>query len=328
MQDSNPTLSEAPPAYPAAPVRRRRSAGGTLLAMLLAFVLGAALVAYLAWRGDLARVLPRHDQSGQSSATDGAGAASTGASRSPNNGQGRSTPAPAQVSSLEMRLAMLEDRFSRLDFEARAASGNAGRAEALLIAAAARRAIERGDALGFIGDQLNLRFGDAQPQAVQTIAAFARAPVTIDELSSRLEALTPDLTDTSRTQNLWSRTRQELVDLFTVHSDSPTLLQPEARIDRARTMLTAQRIDNAIDEVERLPGAEAAQRWIADARRFEEAQRALALIETTALLEPRKLKDGAGQQVAQPSPLAASPVATAATTPATAAPEPGATPAR
>ncbi|WP_236555053.1 hypothetical protein [Novosphingobium sp. 9U] len=270
--------------------------------MLLAFLAGAGGVAYLAWHGDLARYLPAPSNAGQSSATGGAQDA-VGSGAASQVAGGRTQPAMNAVVSMEARLAMLEDRFSRLDFQASAASGNAARAEALLIASSARRLVERGAQLGFVADQLTLRFGDAQPQAVQTITTFARNPVTIDQLTARLEALAPDLTDTSQSMNLWSRTRQEVANLFTVHSDSPTLLTPAARIDRARLMLTARRIDNAIDEVERMPGAEAAQKWIADARRFEDAQRALDLIETTAMLEPRRLKDGSGQDVTQSSPL-------------------------
>ena len=209
----------------------------------------------------------------------------------------------AAMTAMETRLALLEDRFSRLNFQANAASGHAARAEGLLIAFAARRTIERGEPLGYVADQLTLRFADAQPQAVETITEFARRPVTLDQLSARLEALAPDLTDTSRDRTLWERARVELSNLFTVRSDSPTLVAPAARIDRARLMLTARRIGPAIDEVERLPGAEAARTWIADARRFQEAQRALDRIETTAMLEPRRLKDGSGQEVDEPSPL-------------------------
>lgn len=315
MQDDYPNVAEAvgpeatgsqAPYAPAAPITttpRRRSMRTVFLAMLLAFLAGAGGVAYLAWHGELARYLPARGTSGERSATGGAQDAAGGAP-TPNEGSRAATPNEA-VTSMEARLAMLEDRFSRLDFEANAASGNAARAEALLIASSARRLIERGAPLSFVSDQLNLRFGDAQPQAVQTITDFARNPVILDQLTARLEALAPDLTDTSQSMNLWSRTRQELASLFTVRSDSPTLLTPAARIDRARLMLTARRIDNAIDEVERMPGADAAQKWIADARRFEDAQRALDLIETTAMLEPRRLRDGSGQDVTQPSPLSA-----------------------
>lgn len=310
MQDdlTTPRIVGSPMADPAPanafhpePKRRRGSAGNVLLAMLIAFLIGAGGVAYLAWHGDLSRYLPARSAFGQSSATGGDRSATAGSRQGAAPVQAI-THQQAQVVSLESRMAMLEDRFSRLDFEANAASGNAARAESLLIALSARRIIERGEQLGYVSDQLKLRFADAQPKAVDTIIAFSRNPVTLDELGARLEALAPNLTNTAQ-GNLLARAREELRALFTVHSDSPTLLQPAARIDRARLMLTARRIDNAIDEVERLPGADAAQTWIADARRFDEAERALDLIETTAMLEPRRLRDGSGQEVDQPSPL-------------------------
>ena len=43
---------------------------------------------------------------------------------------------------------------------------------------------------------------------------------------------------------------------------------------------------------------------IADARRYEAVQKALDLLETTAMLEPNKLQDSTGQALDQPSPLA------------------------
>lgn len=297
MQDDIPTIVMDGPTPPA----RRKSSAWPALLTLLAFLLGAGLVAYFAWTGDLARYLPAKSSTNVAGATSGA-SSDTSAATAANTAPQAARAGPAVVS-LEARLAMLEDRFSRIDFKADAASGNAARAEGLLIASSARRLIERGEPLGYVADQLQLRFADAQPQAVATITAFSRSPVTIDQLTARLEALAPDLTDTSEDTNFLDRTRQELASLFTVHSDSPSLLAPEARIDRARLMLTARRIGSAIDEVERLPGAEAANKWIADARRFDDAQKALDLLETTAMLEPRRLKDGSGQDVDQPSPL-------------------------
>ena len=67
---------------------------------------------------------------------------------------------------LGVRMAELEQRMTKLNFEAEAASGNAARAEGLLIAAAARRTVERGAPLGYLEDQLKLRFANAQPNAV------------------------------------------------------------------------------------------------------------------------------------------------------------------
>ena len=74
------------------------------------------------------------------------------------------------------------------------------------------------------------------------------------------------------------------------------------RLDRARLFLESGRTDSAIAEVRNLPGAESAEGWLRDAERYAAAQRALDLIETAAVLEPRRLRDGAGNRVEQPSP--------------------------
>lgn len=327
MHDDNSTFSSATatPAAAYAP-RRSRSGAGTVLAVLVAFLIGAGLTAYAAWRGDLDAYLPARPGNAQAIATDDGTDTAGGATGVRAQGDEPSVQTGqrlAAMTAMETRLALLEDRFSRLNFQANAASGHAARAEGLLIAFAARRTIERGEPLGYVADQLTLRFADAQPQAVETITEFARRPVTLDQLSARLEALAPDLTDTSRDRTLWERARVELSNLFTVRSDSPTLVAPAARIDRARLMLTARRIGPAIDEVERLPGAEAARTWIADARRFQEAQRALDRIETTAMLEPRRLKDGSGQEVDEPSPLSTPAPSLAPATTATPGAQPG-----
>ncbi|WP_159977221.1 MULTISPECIES: hypothetical protein [unclassified Novosphingobium] len=287
MQDISAPLT--PPV--SAPPPRTRSAGPTLFVALIAFVLGAALVAWLATRGYLATLIPQPPQAPITAAQPVAPPPSTEAQMS-------------AIGTVEGRLAMLEDRLSRLDVQTHAAAGNAGRAEGLLIAFAARRMVDRGEPLGHVADQLRLRFMNAQPRAVQTVIDFARNPVTIDGLAARLEALSPELTVTQSDESLWDRARHEVTSLFVVRRDSGALASPAARIDRARVMLTARRIDNAIGEVERLPGADAADTWIADARRFEATQKALDLLETTAMLEPARLQDGAGQSVDQPSPLA------------------------
>lgn len=286
MQDIPPPASTAAPET----IYRGRSAGMTLFVALIAFVIGAGLVAWMAERGYLHTLI------------DGGNAAPQAAAPAP-----RAVPAaPAQLGQLatvEGRLAMIEDRISRIDFQTDAAAGNAGRAEGLLIAFAARRMVDRGEPLGYVADQLRLRFMNAQPRAVQTVVEFAANPVTIDALSARLEALSPELTVTNTDRSLWDRTRQEFTALFVVRRDSAALANPTARIERARLMLTAKRIDSAIGEVERLPGADAAETWIADARRYEAVQKALDLLETTAMLEPNRLQDATGRTVDQPSPL-------------------------
>lgn len=285
---------------------RPRSRSITVFIALMAFIMGAALVAWAASHGYLSGVLTSPEAQETTEAV-----AETLVEPAALPNAAATAPAPktsaaqmAAISSVEGRLAMLEDRISRLDFQTDAASGNAARAEGLLIAFAARRMIDRGEPLSYVADQLKLRFMNAQPRAVDTIIAFSKSPVTIDELSARLEALSPGLTGVETKESLWDRARHEFGALFVIRRDSSALVSPSARIDRAKVMLTARRISNAVAEVERLPGAEQAQTWIADARRYEDVQHALDLLETTAMLEPTRLKDAEGHKVDQPSPLA------------------------
>ncbi|WP_230206814.1 hypothetical protein [Novosphingobium sp. Gsoil 351] len=223
------------------------------------------------------------------------------------------TPAPSAAdlesaqTALGVRMAELEQRMTRLNLEAEAASGNAARAEGLLIAAAARRAVERGAPLGFLEDQLKLRFGNAQPNAVTTLVEVSRSPVTLDALEQGLAALEPTLVAPPRDVNVVTRVRTELASLFVIRRASAPSPAPEQRYGRARTFLETGRAEAAIDEVRRMPGHDAAGNWLALAERYVRAQRALDLIETAAILEPRDLNDGSGAPVTTPSAAASAP---------------------
>ena len=128
--------------------------------------------------------------------------------------------------------------------------------------------------------------------------------MTLDQLSTQLDVLAPDLSADEADASGWTRVKQELSNLFVVRRESAPSRQPEDRIARAKLLLNTGRIDRAIEEVQRLPNADAAQDWIANARRYASAQRALDLIETAAMLEPKRLQDSEGRKVDQPSPLA------------------------
>lgn len=290
----------------------RRKAGSTqaiIGVVLSSLLLGALLIGYFFyWHKDDA-ALPG-DQ--QAIASDGTGPAVQ-------------TPAPAgaadqratvaemavatkevervseQQGGLDQRLAAAEQRLARLDLQAQAAAGNAARAEGLLIAFASRRAIERGVELGYLADQLRLRFGDAWPNAVRTIITFSRDPVTLDQLVGRLEALGPQLNERDRSLS-WDGIKRELGQLFVIRRQDTPSPQPERRLERARMFLETGRVDAAIGEVRNLPGAAKAESWIADAERYRDVLEALDRVETAAVLEPRMLRDGAGNPVEQPSP--------------------------
>ena len=237
-------------------------------------------------------------------------AANPGASgtRTPNARQTASQASAARVEQqqggIEQRLAEAEARLSRLDLQAQAAAGNAARAEGLLISFATRRSIERGAELGYLADQLRLRFGDALPNAVRTLTDMSRNPVTLDQLLARLEGLEPKLRASPEEPSL-QRLRRELSNLFIIRRQSAPSPRPQRRIERARMFLETGRYEAAIEEVQHMPGAEEADQWVTDVRRYAAAQRALDLIETAAVLEPRKLRDGSGERIDQPSPAVA-----------------------
>ncbi|AWW75370.1 hypothetical protein CD351_13115 [Erythrobacter sp. KY5] len=207
-----------------------------------------------------------------------------------------------QQGGLDQRLAAAEQRLARLDLQAQAAAGNAARAEGLLIAFATRRAVERGAELGYLADQLRLRFSDQWPNAVNTIITFARNPIRYDNLTARLDGLGPQLVE--RDEGIsWERMQREMSQLFVIRRESTPSSQPERRLDRARIALEQGRYQNAIDEIRGMPGAEQAESWIADAERFRDAMQALEVIETAAVLDQSGLRDGAGNVVRQPSPV-------------------------
>lgn len=208
------------------------------------------------------------------------------------------------ANALAARVAELEQRLSRITLEAESASGNASRAEGLLVAFAVRRALDRGLSLGYLDAQLRLRFGDDQPNAVKTIIDTSREPVTLEQLRAELDTLAPELVGRSGDNgSLWTGIRREFSELFVVRAAGTQSPRASERLERARRYLAGGMADKAIAEVEAMPGAAAANEWLIDARRYHEARRALDLIETAAILEPRDSPAAAlAGKTAEPTP--------------------------
>jgi hypothetical protein len=217
----------------------------------------------------------------------------------------RTARALEQQRALDQRIAEMEQRLARLDVQAQEAEGNASRAESLLIAFASRRAIERGAPLGYLEDQLRLRFGEARPDTVRTVIESARHPVTLDQLLAQLDGLKPQLTRSPNDEGAIGWLRRELSSLFVVRRENAPSPAPMRRIERARLFLESGRAGAAAAEIRNLPNSAAAAEWIADAERYATSQRALELLELTAILEPRDLRDASGENVEQPSPVGA-----------------------
>jgi hypothetical protein len=197
------------------------------------------------------------------------------------------TPSTTAEVELNQRLGALEQKVGAIDSQAREAVGDAGRAENLLIAFAARRALDRGVGLGYLEALLRERFGTNQPQAVATIIAASNRPVTLQELQQQLQELGPQLVEGSPKQSWWGAFRQELSDLVTIrHSNSPSTM-PSERLERAEQRLETGQVSIALAELNRLPGRDKAANWFAAARRYIAARDALDRIETAALLEQK-----------------------------------------
>jgi len=295
-----------------------------LILMIVAFIGGVILTGWI-----LSRYNPFDSATDTEAAAvatrDGAGTKSDPATALANriDADGSVLPAPTQSAdaapaatltpdlerALAVRVADLEDRLSRINVQAQAASGNAARAEGLLIAFAARRALDRGSPLGYIDPQLRLRFGDAQPKAVTTIVNASRQPVTLEELSAGLDELGPALMTGSSGQGFWADFQREMAELFVIRRQGTPSPAPHQRLIRAKRYVETGNVDAAIAEVEKLAGVEKdedALQWLEKARRYNEARRALDVIETAAILEPQQLRTADGDRVDQPSPLAPS----------------------
>jgi len=189
-------------------------------------------------------------------------------------------PTPATLA----RVETLEDRLSRVEAATARAEGSAGRADALLVAFAARRAIDRGVALGYLEPLLNERFAATHPQAVATIVTAARRPVRLDQLNAEFADLEPRLKAPPASDSLWQTLRHEMGGLISIRRADQPSPRPSPTYQRAAARLSSGQVDQALAEAMRLPGIGGAPKWVADARTFIAAHRALDEVEGAALL--------------------------------------------
>lgn len=300
-----------------APLDRPRSrgprTGATIALILLAFAAGLILMAYamrnLSWFGGTTASTPR-------AVTAKPGTATT--ANSPGSDAARAGTDPMTLATREAalaaQLATLEARAAAIATDSAAAGVQAGRAEAILVAAATRRAIDRGQPLGYLEEQLRIRFGASEPRAVTVLVMAARQPVTLETLRQGLDTLSPELV-VNGNDGWWEGLRQELGRLIVIREASAPSSNPNSRLERAQRLLDSGQVDAARAEVMRLPGAggSAAQTWQRAARRYVLARHALDLVENAALVAP----------VTAPAPIVTSPVVGTPDTAPDAAPSQG-----
>lgn len=270
MTGDPPPVPTPPPPFAFTPRRSRR-----WLWPLVAFLLGVATVVVL---------LPYVQRWRDSKAT-----ATTPAS-APTQAATVTSDVPltldglaAREAALDAQLRAIEGRLATADASSRTAAGYATRAEGLMIAFAARRALDRGLALGYIEGQLRNRFGADQPQAVATVVAAAAAPLTREDLRLALDTIAPSLQTPNARAGVWATIRRELSNLVVLRKETTPSPRAADRLARARRLLDAGNVEAALAEVARMPGAGAATSWIDAAKRYTTTRRALEQLELAAI---------------------------------------------
>ena len=273
--------------------------GVVIAGIVVAFIAGVVLMGYamkhVSWFG--AKTTANANAHGRTAVSDQSDTAEDAPGFMPSaplnaNGEPQQSPATAAVdtallatreAALAAQLTSLEARTAEVSADANAARGQAARAEGLLIAFAARRALDRGLGLGYIEEQLRTRFGGIEPRAVITIIQASRTPVTLEDLRQGLDARAPDIS-TVRTENWWDSLRREVSNLVVLRKTGTPSPLPSDRLARAKRLLEGGQVEAALAEVERLPGAGDAGNWLVAAHRYVDSRRALDLIENAAIL--------------------------------------------
>lgn len=279
-----PAAEPSPPPIQAAP--KRRSWAGIAILILFVFILGAAAMVW---------VLSRFEGVRASLGLAPQEVAGAPAAPPPPAGQQAlqpSTPRPNADTividpDVARRVAQLEQRIGELGTQSQAAVGNADRAEGLLVAFAARRALERGVGLGYLEGLLRQRFGQSQPRAVETVIAAAAQPVTLEMLRQGLTEAGPALIGAPPNQSFLTSLRTEFANLIVLRRENTPPTDPRERLRRAASRLEAGQVEVALAEVLRLPGRDNGRAWIDMAQRYVTARQALDALEVAALLEPR-----------------------------------------
>ena len=157
---------------------------------LLGFVIGLVVMAWVMthWRDKLrfGAADPAAMATGTDDSDNGAEGSDPTRGMPAVGGSARRAPQILNAEGQVGQVAQLEQRLTRVAVAAQSASGYANRAEAMMIAFAARRALDAGTPLGYVEGQLRLLVADAQPKAVATIVNAAEKPVTLATLRQGL----------------------------------------------------------------------------------------------------------------------------------------------
>ena len=181
------------------------------------------------------------------------------------------------------------------------------------MALAARRALDSGTSLGSLEALLRVRFETRHPAAVNTIVAAARQPVTLESLIAGFATVGPLLTTGGPKEPLLDAAQRNFSRLIVVRKKGEPSPASSETVETIARLVQSGRVEEAVIEAARMPGAANASKWVVEARRYVEARRALDQIERSAINMPVE---------AAPPALVPAPVPPAANSPAAVPPVP------
>ena len=258
---------------PIPPASRQLSLTSVAIIAAATFVVGLLLAGLVAWRMQPAQPAPQPTPAAQPPArivvappvaTDPASLA-------------------ARQEILAAQLAALEQRTATVTGVAANSYGNAARAEGLLVAFAARRAIDRGGRLDYLADQLKARFGASNPAEVATVLDAGNHPIVLEDLRLGLDQIGPQLALGPAGDGWAGAFVRMLGSLVVIHPQNTPSPVPGERLARIRRMIDKGQVEAAVEEIKRLPGAGQAKSWLDGAERYIAVRRALDTLEMVAL---------------------------------------------
>lgn len=203
--------------------------------------------------------------------------------------QAASRPAPSPLSPADTatRIATIESRLAEADRLSARSLADAAKAERLLILLSTRRAIDRGQPLGYLESALAQQFGGTYPGDVTLIVDHARRPVRLDILADELAMLEPALLTRAGEEGWLAGVLSNVRTLAVVRkADQPSDI-PAKKLERARRALVRDDVDSAVREIATMPGASKAKAWLDKARRYGAAHAALDRLEAATILNPQ-----------------------------------------
>lgn len=193
---------------------------------------------------------------------------------------GRVDALAGAVGGLQVRV---DESARKIDTVATGAAEGAQQAQAILLLAAARRAIEAGQPLGALEPALRSRMPDRAAD-IDTIAAAARQPATLAQLRTDFARLKPTIegsaTDAANI-GWWESFKHQVASIVQVRrADTPVAADPGVRLTSAQRKLEAGDLAGAIAIVERLPASRAVTLdWLSRARKHAAATATLDRLE-------------------------------------------------